>query len=211
MRLEIVAAALALAPLAASPAPTGPEFGLRAGYTVPFGNIVGDGAGGATPLKDLFTGGIPIWADAGYRFTPAFYGGVFGSYAFLFAHNCDPTADCSGHDIRLGLDLLFHLAPSAPLDPWVGLGVGYEWLLLSVTSGRQRQDLTLRGIEFLDLQLGADFAVSPGLRIGPFAAFSLGRYSDESTSGVLGSGAGEVADKKVHEWLLVGLRATFNP
>jgi hypothetical protein len=211
MRLHIVAAALALSPVAARASPTGPEFGLRAAYSVPFGNVVGDGAGGGTALNDLFSGGIPIWADAGYRFTPGFYGGVFGSYGFLFAHNCDPSADCSGHDVRLGLELSFHLVPGASLDPWMGVGVGYEWLLVSLSSGGQRQDLTLRGFEFLNLQLGADFAVSQGLKIGPFAAFSLGRYGDESTSGVLGSVSGEVADKKVHEWLLLGLRATFNP
>ena len=211
MRLHLLAAALLLSPMAAAAASTGPEFGFRAAYGVPLGDIVGDGSGGATKLSDLFSGGIPIQLDVGYRFTPAFYGGIFGSYAFLFPTNCDPTASCSGHDFRLGLDVQLHAAPDAPVDPWLGLGVGYEWLALSVASGGQSQDATLRGFEFGNVQVGVDFAASPGFHIGPFASISLAKYTDSSTSGVFGTASGSLSDTKVHEWLLFGLRATFNP
>src|SRR5256885_15585745 len=87
MRSHLLAAALLLSPMAAAAAATGPEFGFRAAYSVPLGDIVGDGTGGATKLSDLFSGGIPIQLDVGYRFTPAFYGGIFGSYGFLFPTN----------------------------------------------------------------------------------------------------------------------------
>jgi hypothetical protein len=111
----------------------------------------------------------------------------------------------------LGFDLRFHLAASAPIDPWIGVGAAYEWLTLSASPGGQDQDLTLRGFEFFNVQLGADFLASPGFRVGPFAAFSLGRYTDGSASSPLVSASGPIADKKVHEWLLLGLRAAFSP
>jgi len=211
MRSNLLAALLALSPVAATAAPTGPEVGFRVAYAVPLGDIVGDGAGGSTKISDLFSGGLPIQVDLGYRFTPGFYGGIFGSYGFLFPTNCDPTASCSGHNFRLGLDVQLHAAPDASVDPWLGLGVGYEWLVLSVSGGGQTQDATLRGFEFGNVQVGVDFAASPGFHFGPFASFSLARYTDGSTAGVFGTAAGSISDPKFHGWLQFGLRATFNP
>jgi len=211
MRSNVLAAALLLSPMAAIAASPGPELGFRAAYSVPLGDIVGNGNGGTTQLSDLFSGGIPIQVDLGYRFTPAFYGGIFGSYGFLFPTNCDPSASCSGHNFRLGLNVQLHAAPDASIDPWLGLGVGYEWLSLSVSSGGQSQDATLRGFELGNVQVGIDFAASPGFRIGPFASVSLAKYTDGSTAGVLGTSSGSLNDTKFHEWLQFGLRATFSP
>jgi hypothetical protein len=211
MRMHLVAAALLLSPVAVRAAPIGPEFGFRAAYAVPSGAALGDGSGGATAMKDLVRGGVPFSLEVGYRFAPEFYAGVSGGYAILFVNGCDASESCSGRDFRLGLDLRFHLAPSARIDPWVGVGVAYEWLGLSASSGGQGQDVTLRGLEFFNAQVGADFLASPGLRFGPFAALSLGRYSDASASSALLSVSGEIFDKKIHRWALVGLRATFNP
>src|SRR5207237_6458268 len=118
-----------------------------------------------------------------------------------------PSSSCSGHDFRLGLDVHVHAAPAGAIDPWFGIGVGYEWLSISESSGAVSQDSTLRGFEFARAELGADFAVSPGFKLGPFASFSLGKYSDGSTSGILGSASGGLGDTKIHEWLLFGLRA----
>jgi len=212
MRSNLLAAALLLSPIAATAAPTGPEFGFRAGYSVPFGDLVGDGTGGSTKLSDLFSGGIPLQVDLGYRFTPGFYGGIFGSYGFLFATNCDPSASCSGHNFRLGLNVQLHAAPDASIDPWLGLGVGYEWLSFSEDAGGgQSQEATVRGFELGNVQVGVDFAASPGFHFGPFASISIAKYTDGSTSGVLGAASGSLNDTKFHEWLQFGLRATFSP
>jgi hypothetical protein len=212
MRLHVLALVVAASPMAARAAPEGPEFGLRFGYAVPFGDVLG--GGNTAPdvgLRDVVSAGIPLTLELGYRFAPDFYGGVSVGYGYLFTTGCDPSANCTGHDVRLGLDLRFHLAPTRTLDPWIGVGVGYEWLTLSASSGGQDQDLTVRGFEFLNLQLGADLFVSPVFRIGPFALFSFGRYTDATASSALLTTAGELADKRVHEWLVLGLRAAFSP
>src|SRR5947209_2774237 len=198
MRLHLLAIAVILSPIAAAAAPTGPEIGLRVGYTVPFGDVAGDGTGGSLAMKDSFSGGVPLQIDLGYRFTPAVSAGVYGGYGFLIPTNCPDTSECSGHNFRLGIGLQFHLAPEAGLDPWIGVGAGYEWLNLKVSSQGQSQDLDVRGFEFGHVDLGADFAVAPGFKFGPFASFSIGQYDKASTGGALGSASGDVAEKKMH-------------
>jgi hypothetical protein len=209
MRLHLLAIAVVFPPVAAAAAPTGPEIGLRVAYALPFGDIAGDGTGGSIGVKDFFSGGVPVQIDLGYRFSPAVYAGVYGSYGFLIPA-CPDTAECSAHNYRLGLGFQFHLAPEADLDPWIGIGAGYEWLTYNASGGGASQDLEVRGFEFAHLELGADFAVAPGFKFGPFGSFSIGQYDKASTAGVFGSASGDFIEKKVHEWLMFGLRGAFS-
>jgi hypothetical protein len=41
---------------------------------------------------------------------------------------CVPAVPaCSASDVRLGIMGRYNIAPTWPLSPWVGLGLGYEW------------------------------------------------------------------------------------
>jgi hypothetical protein len=193
-------------PFAATAAPTGPEVALRAAYATPLGDVVRDLA-----IRDVTSGGIPLWIDVGYRFTPKLYAGLYGSYGLLFTGTCGAGNDCSQHGVRVGGNLQFHLTPDARFDPWFGIGIGYEWLTYSESNGLASQEATVRGLESVMLQGGVHVAVAPGLRLGPFAAVSLGTYSDGSSAGVLGSSSGRLADTRPHFWLNFGLRAQFLP
>ena len=206
MRFPMAVAALLAFPIAATAAPTGPEIALRTAYAVPLGEVVSD-----LGIRDVTSGGIPVWIDVGYRFTPKLYAGLYGSYGFLFAGTCGAGNDCSQHDVRVGGDLQFHLTPDARFDPWFGIGIGYEWLTYSEVRSTAGQEATVRGLESLMLQGGVHAAVAPGLRLGPFAAVSLGTYTDGSTSGILGSSSGSLTDRRPHFWLTFGFRAAFNP
>jgi hypothetical protein len=190
-------------------------------YSRSFGDTRGDGFGEGFALRDVVRGGIPLGLDLGYRLAPELYAGVSGSYAFLFPSGCASGANCSGRDVRLGVDLRFHLAPRTTVDPWIGVGAGYEWLLLSATPGGLDQHLTLRGFEFFNVQLGVDLLAIPRFWVGPFVDFSLGRYSNGSVSSALvAAPVGNFpatqpfpgfGDKKLHEWLQIGFRAAFSP
>jgi hypothetical protein len=73
---------------------------------------------------------------------------------------------------------------------------------------------TGKGFEFINLHGGLDFNLSPGFGLGPFLSFSVGQYSSTSTSCSgsctgLTAESGDVADKAVHQWLLLGVRGTF--
>jgi hypothetical protein len=68
----------------------------------------------------------------------------------------------------------------------------------------------LQGFEFANLQVGLDFRLGSVFRLGPFASFSLGQYSNGSVSDPTGGEAsGSIDHKTLHEWLTLGVHAAF--
>ena len=192
---------------------TGFEVGLRAGYAIPIGK------GGANATQNLsagISGAIPLWLDLGYRATPELMIGAYGAYAFGFLGDTLDRAcgavDCVTYDIRLGAQLHYHFLPGKEGDPWIGLGVGYEWLTFAASQGGQDASITASGFEFVNLQAGLDFAPSKGVNfgLGPFVAFSVAEYSDASCSGAALGCPGDFSTT-THEWLTFGVRGTFVP
>ena len=148
----------------------GLDLGLRLGYGIPLGSALKD-----SKLSDGVNGQIPIWVDAGYRFTPNIMAGAYFSYGFVSvadkAQGCGSGGvDCSAHDVRLGLQGQYRLMPDEFVDPWLGLGIGLEWLheRPRLRAGASSISSKLNGVEFLDLQGGADFKIMDMLSAGPF-------------------------------------------
>ncbi len=194
---------------------SGIDLGLRLGYGIPLGSAAEN-----EKLNDLVSGQVPIWVDAGYRFAPNIMAGLYFQYGFAFLpdSSCPSPASCSASDIRFGIQGQYRFMPRESVDPWLGLGIGYEWLDYSVSAGGFDASAGVHGWEFLHLQGGADFKVADGFGIGPFLDFSLGQYSSGSVTTsalpVLGqpvSGSGDIQNKALHEWLTLGVRAVFDP
>jgi hypothetical protein len=200
---------------------TGVELGLRLGYGVPLGSAAEN-----ADLSDFIKGQIPIWVDLGYRITPNVMAGAYFFYGFgLVADRmCQEPADCSAHDMRLGLQGQYRFSPDGEINPWLGAGVGLEWLGNSaeVSQGAMKMSLssTLFGIQFLDLQGGVDFAVSETAGIGPFLSLSLAQFNSGSASASCSglpagfscnsSGTdGDINNKALHEWLIIGARGVY--
>jgi outer membrane protein W len=193
------------------------QLGLRLGYGAPFGTTGRTATDAADDdLARSIKGQIPIGIDAGYLVTPNVYLGLLFQYGFGFigsagTPSCDqPGVSCSTSDIQLGIDAHFHLNPTASFDPWIGLGVGYEWLGLSVSSGGQSASLTAGGFEYVNVQLGGDISVAPDLAIGPFVSFSGGEYRNVSVDSGTTSMSQDVTNKSFHEWLLFGVRGVYS-
>jgi hypothetical protein len=199
----------------AEPMKPGFEVGLRAGYGIPMGKT-----SGTTRLSDTMSGKVPFLIDIGYRITPSFYAGAFGQYAVGMVKNestssapGQETGDGSGSVLRVGLNVHYHLLTEGTVLPWVGIGMGYERVsyhfpdALSM-DGKKGLETSIRGLEFANLQGGADVRLLPGLRAGPFASLSVGRY-DTGTSSFTGTTSFELGDKTVHQWLTLGLRGAF--
>ena len=182
---------LALVAPAARAAGSGPEVGIQTGYAVPFGDISdnGHGTGDVFPLPSFVAGAVSLQADIAYRFIPYVAVGVYGAYRFDVANNCvaspQNSADCSAHGVRIGANVRLHPLGVVPVDPWVGIGAGYEWLRLGGGLGGLGSDVTFDGFEFANLQLGIDFEVAPRLKLGPLATLSLAQYRRESAKGGL--------------------------
>src|ERR1700694_4191705 len=128
-------------PSASSPAPAAPArrtstqeddgssgfaLGLRAGWAFPIGDL-----SSTATLGDQIAGQIPVWLEAGWRFNKNLLIGVYGQRGFGLSNNCPIGTSCSTSGWRLGVEGIFNLLPDAAVQPWVGLGVGYEGLSTS--------------------------------------------------------------------------------
>jgi opacity protein-like surface antigen len=193
----------------------GVELAFRLGYGIPFGNI-GTADGETLVLNDLVTGQIPLWFDLGYRITPSVVVGAYFAYGVGITPDstCPSGVSCSTDAFHLGVEGQYRFLPRERADPWVGLGVGYEWLSTSTVfsenvAGTQLDavaSFALRGWEFLRLQGGVDFAVRRAFAVGPFVDVSLGEYTTSSSMS-----AREIPDKAIHGWVTLGVRAVFDP
>jgi len=146
---------------------------------------------------------VPLGVEAGFRFTPDVYAGLVFQYAIGLWNGCPSNMSCSGHDVGLGFDVRYHALPGGQVDPWFGIGAGYEWLSFSQSQPGFEFDLRMNGFEFVHLDVGADFVASPNMRIGPFLQFKLAQFRD--------SNSGEIMDRALHEFLTLGVRASFLP
>ncbi len=206
----------------------GPGFavGLRAGYGIPLGNAVGteDEDDEGSKLSDAVSGVIPLQVDVGYFVNSNLYLGGSFQYGIGFLPS-DFTSDCDGDNIscgvtqmRFGLNLAYHFAPSSKINPWLGVGVGYETLNLSVSGeeGGASAEIstTTKGFEFGNVQAGIDFAVSPTISVGPFVTATVAQYSSTSISfdveGIPGAEgedeSSDIENKAFHSWVYGGVR-----
>jgi hypothetical protein len=209
--LAAAAVALSGGSARADATPTGIEVGLRTGYAIPAGDIQQSQA-----LGDTVGGTIPIWIDAGYRFHPNAMIGAFFQYGISLwsspggdGKGCG--GDCSASDIMFGLQFHYHLAPDETLDPWGGMGVGYEILVLDnpgTGNSAGVGGMSYSGFQFVNLQIGADYKLTPSLGVGPFMMFSLGEYSGCSYTQL---GNCTIQSSALHEWFTLGIRVAYEP
>jgi hypothetical protein len=191
------------------------EIGLRVAYAIPFGTR------GTTEtdridmkLSDAIKGMIPIEIDAGYLVTPDVYVGLSFQYGFGFVNTSrnpvcgQPGASCSSSDVRLGANAQVRLAPGHSFDPWLGLGVGYEWWSFDA-SGPIINAVAASGLELANVQLGGDIVAARNVAVGPFIGVSLGHYRSISMTGPAVYPT-EVTNEALHEWLEFGLRGAFD-
>jgi hypothetical protein len=179
-------------PLAAPPPelkPVGFAFGLRAGYAIPYGSANGSSLSGVIP------GAVHIGAELGYFLDPHFYLGGYFTFGFSVGDSTvgtacgDPEASCTATPIRFGAGARWHFLPNEKLDPWAGLGLGYE--IVNITDQNSGQSASLNGFEAI-LQAGLDYKPKPFYGLGPFIESSLGHYSG--------------GDSLFHGWFDMGLR-----
>jgi len=190
----------------------GPELGLRAGYGVPFGSTAE-----GYDLKGNLSGLIPVWLDVGYRLNPHIFLGGFFQFGFgLSPEGCGGSISCSQSNMRFGLQAHYHFLPAKIYDPWIGIGAGYEILNQTVSGnffGPFSGSGSASGFEFGNVQAGLDLKIAKGFTLGPFATFTLARFSSGdlslSEAGTTTTISG-IQNKALHEWLMFGLKATVS-
>src|SRR4051794_13939938 len=116
------------------PRSSGPRLALRTGFAVPIGQTFA--ASGA--IDDTVTGYVPVRLDLGYRIAHHFYVGVAAQLADVVPSGCTSGMSCSGSDLRFGVMVAYHLLPRSIVDPWLGIGMGFEQLTVSRSIGDAR-------------------------------------------------------------------------
>jgi len=223
---------------APSTSETVPEFhpgfegGLRLGLGVPLGKAGNGSDGVERELSDLTALRAPFWVDIGYRVSKvASYGAYVQFGVGTTGDGCEGSCDWS--DIRVGAQGQWRLNPDGSVDPWLGLGLGYEWLSYQTLSfidvgtdeaGQQtligKRTHELIGGPELTLQAGLEFRVEDSLQIGPFVTASLATYLSDSfkCDAPLDifdispcPGGSEVEGSGVHSWIGLGIAGRYSP
>ena len=185
--------------------PSGFEVGVRLGYQMPSGKL-GDITSSKglqsdqnTKLSDFFGGGMNLNLDLGHRVTRTIYYGLALSYSpSLSPKNC--IGGCSVSDMRAGFSLVVHphVARVPQLDPFIGFGVNYDQLTMGVKNG---PSFTFYGMEFLNVQVGANFLVLPELSLGAYFSGSGGMY--------FGADNSNTHHPELHQWYTFGIRGSY--
>ncbi|RKH10925.1 hypothetical protein D7Y13_19925 [Corallococcus praedator] len=210
------------------------NVGFGAGYvykdgTSPTGTVE------SLKITDSAKVSIPVIAEVGFRVTPKFYLGVWGSWEKVFTKenpiSCPTGFDCSTYQWRVGPEVRYHLSPMGGFDPWIGLGVGLEFLKSHVQGTTQvpvapgvvvpaevDTRVTDKGPTFARLALGGDIRLTRALSVGPIITASIGSYTVRTGTQTLNiTGVGERpgtlarVDDGFHGLFTVGLRFAVLP
>jgi hypothetical protein len=158
--------------------------------------------------------------DLGYRTSRNWWLGISAQAGLgIYGNACPDKVKCSWSEVRIGASALYGFSPENSVNPWLGFGVGYEWLRLwglgklapetSVSGQRE-----LLGGPQVNILGGVAFRLTDSLSIGPYASAAAGMYL---TSHFLCRGAAQcesnssVEEKAVHVWLSAGVRGSYGP
>ena len=210
----------------APPPRTGFQLALRTGVALSMGTAFGPTAGApSTGMHEFVPVQVPLVADVGYKLTPNLFVGAYGGIAVggggdVFGCG-QGDVSCTSLSLRGGLLAQYHFLPDRKVDPWIGYGIGYEHTGVTPSNPPSYSvggTFSLAGWDYAHLMAGADFRLGTLLGVGPFADFSLGRYTVSSTSGdavnmPIGwtETSADLPSTALHEWLMLGVRGTLFP
>ncbi len=175
---------------------------LRLGFAHSVGEVAAD-----LPMSDVVIGQVPVELDLLWRFG-RLAAGAYGSYGFGLAGGCAADASCGASSVRLGaLATMAFSSPWRSIGAWAGAGAGFEWTART-TERSGVETWGYRGAEVLSLQGGMDLSLGRRVALGPFVLLALGRYSTVSLDTPVESSTAEIAGKRFHAWLELGVRGT---
>ena len=161
---------------------------------------------------------VPVLIDAGFKLQKPWFLGVYGGvgYGRVGSGNEAEQAcaaegvDCTTLSYQFGIQAQYHFGASDQLNPWLGLGGGYEIFRQTLSSGPYSEVQQTSGLSLVKLAFGVDYRSSFGF--GPFVEISAGRFQATSTE-VNGSEAheGPVEPGAWHGFLILGARLVVFP
>lgn len=187
---------------------TGFQMAIRTGVQIPFGKFAE-----TQKLDDLAGVQVPLHLELGGKPIPnLFLGGYLGlgvgGAGGALADACQQGGrSCVSASLRIGLEIQYHIAPEAKMNPWLGYGIG----IASMGAGTGDSTVTAAGPEYAHFMAGLDFRLGKAIGIGPFVDFSLGRYTQATVETPRGKVEGEIDKTALHQWLTLGARLVVFP
>ena len=187
------------------------ELSLNAGFALPLGNAVN-----ALSESDVINLSVPFGIAVGYRIAGVVFVGLNFTYAPFGAPNSSNPlfttcalagSSCHSTTFRGGFTVQWHPWGSRGLDPYIGVGAGYEWLTVDVSGNGPSLSVQYNGFSWLEVPLGVDFRLSKDIRLGPYFDFMMGEYRNASVN--LTGVSGLIPHRAIHFWLALGVRVVF--
>ncbi len=236
-RVGLAAFGLLASPVSAADGPPAPRdssgfhLALRTGFGLPIGryadvrSLASFRDDDVNALGDDTHGVIPLWLDVGYWLDPHFLLGAYFMYGVVLPKTasatdplgggCPEGLDCFASGVRLGVQAQYRFAPGRPLSPWLGVGLGYEWISSRIEgelfTAPFEASTTHSGPDLLQLQGGVDFRLAELLAVGPFVAVSAMQYTSCSLTLSGSQSECELEESSWHGWLVFGVRGSLEP
>jgi hypothetical protein len=192
------------------------EVAVRAGVSAPLGQ-----SSSGKRLSDWVGPSFPLTFELGARLFGRYELAAVGQYAVGIADSTSGSGCYTGNNActasvgQIGVEFLYHPLGMAKVDPFVGVGVGYEWLVVRATVQGTNYNQALGGWNWAVLQGGVDFALGGVLRLGPYLLASAGQYQSSNftvpTPNGPVSGSSSESNPAAHFWVSVGLRLVVLP
>jgi hypothetical protein len=145
------------------------ELNFATAYNQGWGNLTDSVSPTARTLgrqvQDFAGAGIVFELDLGYRASPMFAAGVYGTVGGYTNQTVLSGADT--RSLTAGVQGQWFMRPFRAFSPWITLGSGYRgsWFVPEVGGITARH-----GWELARLQIGADFRVSTEVAVAPYVA-----------------------------------------
>lgn len=193
---------------------SGLQAELGIGVALPAGDV-GDNWG---KLSDATVFAVPMDINLGYRLSERLGIGAYFLIAPAFPGQdlalCDGADHCRAIMVRLGVHAQYHFAPRAGIDPWLGLGAGWEVSTVTAAveptvGGEELQSsFGYNGPVLADARLGVDFGI-PEAGWGPYVGLAVGRFQKVRASCDLcmpESVSDSIDEQAFHVWLSLGVQ-----
>ena len=180
------------------------QLGIRTGVALPAGKL-----SEGTAMDALAAAQIPLFVDVGAKISRYVFLGGYASFALggvsdrWDRNSCRRDESCSTRSAHLGAQIQLHLGSFDRVNPWIGYGLGYEWLW---TAGFP--ETTYHGWEYGRFMAGFDLRLSREWGLGPFIDGTIAEYQSISGPTIATTDIDRTA---IHSWVTVGLRLVLFP
>lgn len=184
---------------AVAPSPDGLELAFGGGYTQGVG-----GAGSSGSVEDLSGPGGGFEAQLGWRVSPRFTAGAYGTIARFRRGDLMADGD-QAWGATAGVQAIAHTRLSRALSPWGSLGTGVRGLWLTAA---QQPTTKAYGLELARVQLGLDIRISPSFALSPVLGASASVWLAEDTPAT--AALSSVHDNRLNLYVFTGVLGRFN-